>query len=199
MFLQSLPITVIMSCFTVVASLCCRWQWRCSCYVCAAGDNNCGTRVPLHVLAAPQAGARAKTPAVVQCGPVEHHRWDAAVATAQQYSNTANWRLKRNFFIPILNPKTVYGFLVCPTLATYPHFLTLNYYMNTSSHAFTALKIQIDIFWGLKPFTHVTYHGRFGGNAASVFKVERKVSKLALDTSSLSLHNESVRSSETPL
>jgi len=45
-----------------------------SCHVCVAGDNNCRKRVPLHVLAASQAGACAETPAVAQSGPFEHHR-----------------------------------------------------------------------------------------------------------------------------
>jgi hypothetical protein len=39
-----------------------------------AGDNNCGTRVPLHVLAATETGACVETPPAAQSGPVQHHR-----------------------------------------------------------------------------------------------------------------------------
>jgi len=88
----------------------------------------------------------------------------------------------------------VYGFLVSPNLAPQPHFTTPNHQLNLSSHAFTALKVQIDILWVLTPFTYVAYHGRFGGNAASTLKIERTVFVYTLDTPSLSLHIGSVRS-----
>jgi hypothetical protein len=69
--------------------------------------------------------------------------------------------------------------------------------MNISSHAFTALKVQIDIYWVLTPFAYLAYHGNFGENAASILKIERTVSVFTLDTPSLSLHIASVHSSKT--
>jgi hypothetical protein len=39
-----------------------------------AGDNNGGTRMPLHVLATPQTGAGAQTSATTQSGALQHHR-----------------------------------------------------------------------------------------------------------------------------